>query len=544
MMARPMSQAVQFRLWAPACDRVELVLDGEPAPLKMKSASEGWHELTTPLARHGTRYRFRLPDGMLVPDPASRYQPEDVHGPSEVIDTATWQWSDTAWRGRPWREVVMYELHIGAFTAEGTFRSAIAKLDHLAQLGVTAIEIMPIVDFPGLRNWGYDGVLPYAVDSAYGRPEDFKTLVEAAHARGILMLLDVVYNHFGPEGNYLSLYAPRFFTDRHRTPWGPGLNFDGAGCRAVREFVIHNALYWLREFHLDGLRIDAVHAIFDDSPVHILEELAARVRSEITDRHIHLILENERNEPRWLRHGLYTAQWNDAAHHVLHTAITGEDHRYYAKYVGDTHKLGRALAEGFVSGGRGLRSDAFIAFLQNHDQTGNRAFGERIGALAPAEAVRAAAAVYLLLPQIPMLFMGEEWNASTPFPFFCDFAGELAERVRQGRRAEFGYTVIPDPQSAETFASAKLDWKEAARNRETIEWYRRILAVRREHITPQAPGEYEVIAAGAVVVRWPSGLTLAANLSPVPVPLPSTRGDVIWQEGTHKGTWRVVWSRA
>ena len=544
--------SVRFRLWAPACQHVDLVLDDAAASFPMIAMHDGWHERITPAARSGTRYRFRLPNGLLVPDPASRFQPEDVHGPSEVIDTASWEWSDTEWRGRPWREAVLYEFHIGAFTPEGTFRAAIAKLEHLAQLGVTAIEIMPIADFPGRRNWGYDGVLPYAVDSAYGRPEDLKALVEAAHARGIMVLLDVVYNHFGPDGNYLSVYAPQFFTSHHKTPWGPAINFDDEGSGEVREFVVQNALYWLREFHLDGLRLDAVHAILDDSPTHILVELATRVRQEIPDRHIHLILENEHNESRWLRPDIYTAQWNDDVHHVLHTAITGESGRYYAHYAGDTEKLGRALAEGFARRGvpsHHIPSDAFITFLQNHDQIGNRAYGDRIGAIAPPEAVRAAAAVYLLLPQIPMIFMGEEWNASTPFPFFSDFTGSLAEQVRAGRRAEFGYTDIPDPQSDDTFHSAKLDWSEAERNREWIEWYRRILAVRREHITPESAGEYEVIAPGAVVVRWPSGLTLAANLSNVAQPfeavMPRFRGTFrpLWQEGKPGAPWSVAWWR-
>jgi malto-oligosyltrehalose trehalohydrolase len=563
--------SVRFRLWAPACDRVELLLCGEPAPLAMDRATDGWHEWIAKRARPGTRYRFRLPDGLEVPDPASRYQPEDVHGPSEIVDTASWHWSGTAWHGRPWREAVMYELHLGAFTREGTFRSAIGKLDHLVELGVTAIEIMPIADFPGRRNWGYDGVLPYAPDSSYGRPEDFKALIEAAHARGIMVILDVVYNHFGPNGNYLHAYAPAFFTDRHKTPWGAGINFDGSESRPVRDFFTHNALYWLREYRLDGLRLDAVHAIVDESPTHILREIAERVRVAFPGRHVHLILENEDNQSRWLRPGLYTAQWNDDVHHVLHTAITGENQGYYVAYRGDTARLGRALAEGFAYQGemmkyrgrpRGepsghLPPDAFIAFLQNHDQIGNRAFGERIGALAPPEAVRAAAAVYLLLPQIPMLFMGEEWNARSPFPFFCDFGPDLADKVREGRRAEFARFPefqdpvqrerIPDPQADATFGSARVDWEQSRRavHAEWLDWYRRILACRRQRILPLldciAPGRFEVIAPGAVVVRW-GALTLIANLSPEPcagLPIPSTVP--IWQEGEPGGPWSVAW---
>jgi malto-oligosyltrehalose trehalohydrolase len=566
--------SVRFRLWAPACDRVELVLCGEPAPIAMNRLAEGWYEWTSQRVLPAARYRFRLPDGLEVPDPASRFQPEDVRGPSEVVDTASWQWADAGWTGRPWREAVMYELHLGAFTPEGTFRSAIGKFDHLADLGITAIEIMPVSDFPGRRNWGYDGVLPYAPDSSYGRPEDFKALIEAAHERGIMVILDVVYNHFGPSGNFLHAYAPAFFSDRHKTPWGAGINFDGQKNRSVREFFVHNALYWLREYHLDGLRLDAVHAIVDHSPTHILREIAERVRAALPGRNIHLILENDENQARWLCPGLYTAQWNDDVHHVLHTAVTGDDKGYYVGYRGDTAKLGRALAEGFAYQGemmeyrgraRGEPSNhlppiAFIAFLQNHDQVGNRAFGERIAALAPPEAVRAAAAVYLLLPQIPMLFMGEEWNAGSPFPFFCDFGPDLADKVRKGRREEFARFPefqdpvrrerIPDPQAGSTFALAKLDWREPRQtpHREWLDWYRRILACRRERILPLldhvGPGRFEVIGRGAVVVRW-GGLMLAANLSPKACPgFPAPSGALIWQEGAPGGPWSVQVARA
>jgi malto-oligosyltrehalose trehalohydrolase len=564
-------RSVRFRLWAPACERVELVLCGQPAPLAMNPAPEGWHELTTHRASHATRYQYRLPGGLHVPDPASRYQPDDVHGPSEVVDTTSWQWNDSGWKGRPWREAVIYELHVGSFTPEGTFRGVIGKLDYLADLGVTAIEIMPVSDFPGRRNWGYDGVLPYAPDSSYGRPEDFRAFIEAAHARGIMVFLDVVYNHFGPDGNYLGAFAPGFFTHRHKTPWGAGINFDGPDSRAVRDFVVYNAIYWLHDYNLDGLRLDAVHAIVDDSPKHILQEIAERVRAEFPARHIHLILENEDNQVRWLGPELYTAQWNDDVHHVLHTAVTGEDKGYYVAYRGETAKLGRALAEGFAYQGemmayrgrcRGepcshLPPNDFIAFLQNHDQIGNRAFGERIGALASAGAVRAAAAVYLLLPQIPMLFMGEEWNAGSPFPFFCDFGEELAGKVRDGRREEFARfpefqdparrARIPDPQADQTFASAKLDWEEPRRpeHREWLSWYRRILACRRDRILPLldriSSGSFEVIAAGAVLIRW-GALTLAANLSANRCSgLPAPSSPPIWQEGLPCEPWSVAW---
>ena len=563
---------VRFRLWAPGCRRIGLEVDGESRPQPLNALAEGWHELITPEVKGGARYRFVLPDGTRVPDPASRYQPEDVHGPSEVIDPRTWEWSDEGWPGRRWEEAVIYELHLGAFTPEGTFRAAIAKLDHLVSLGVTALEIMPVGDFPGTRNWGYDGVLPYAPDSSYGRPEDLKALVEAAHARGLMVLLDVIYNHFGPDGNYLSLYAPEFFTTRHKTPWGAAINYDGPQSRPVRDFAIHNALYWIDEYHLDGLRLDAVHAIADDSPLDVIDELAERVRASDRGRQVHLVLENEKNEARRLeRNGdgrprWFTAQWNDDAHHVLHTATTGEAQAYYEPYLGDTRKLGRALAEGFVrprgEASAHLPPSALIAFIQNHDHIGNRALGDRLSCVASAEAVRAAAAVYLLLPQIPMLFMGEEWNAAQPFPFFCDFGADLAEAVRKGRRAEFPHNRghIPDPQAYSTFASAKLRWEDVAEAAfaDWLDWYRRILRVRGEWVVPELAGigghagSYDVIAEGAVVIRWRlqhGELTLAANLSDGRVKgFPECTGQVLWQEGAAAvagcfGPWTVRWSR-
>jgi malto-oligosyltrehalose trehalohydrolase/4-alpha-glucanotransferase len=578
---------VHFRLWAPSHPEIGLELDGAP-PVPMQPANEGWHELVTDRAYPGTRYRFILPDGLRVPDPASRYQPDDVHGPSEVVDPEAHAWRDTDWCGRRWEEAVLYELHIGAFTPEGTFRAAIGRLDHLVSLGITAIQIMPVSDFPGRRNWGYDGVLPYAPDASYGRPGDLKALVEAAHERGLMVMLDVVYNHFGPEGNYLHAIACETFTDRHKTPWGAAINMDGPGSGPVRDYFIHNALYWIEEYHLDGLRLDAVHAILDDSPKHLLEELAERVRAAVPDRPVHLVLENEENQasrlargkddrPRW-----YTAQWNDDVHHVLHVAASGESKAYYADYHGDTEKLGRALAEGFAFQGeqmlyrghaRGepsaeLPPCAFIAFIQNHDQIGNRAFGDRLTHFAPAEAVRAVAATYLLLPQVPMLFMGEEWAAAQPFPFFADFGPELAEAVPKGRREEFARFPefqdpamrerIPDPTAEATFAAAKLRWEETAQPEHArwLDWYRRAIATRHAEIVPRlagigAGGRYEVLGEGAVVVRWSLGggtLTLAANLSGAQVEgFPASSGRVIWQEGEpgeggEFGPWAVRWS--
>lgn len=580
---------VRFRLWAPAAKSIRLAIEGKDESLAMNSIGEGWHELITAAAHPGTRYSYILPNDMNVADPASRFQPEDVHGPSEVIDPSSYGWQDGNWKGIAWDKTILYELHVGSFTEEGTFLAAIDKLDHLVELGVTGIEIMPVADFPGQRNWGYDGVLFYAPDSAYGRPEDFKALIEAAHARGIMVILDVVYNHFGPDGNYMSTYAPQIFTSRHKTPWGDAVNYDGEDSKPVREFVIHNALYWIEEFHLDGLRLDAVHAIKDDSPKQLLDELAERVRASAVDRTIHLILENGNNQASLLtpddegqpKH--YTAQWNDDMHHVLHTAATLEENGYYMDYKDDTEKLGRTLAEGFAFQGevmdyrqssRGepsafLPPEAFVAFMQNHDQIGNRAFGERINKIASPEAVHAIAAVYLLLPQIPMLFMGEEWGSSQPFPFFCDFHGELGELVRKGRREEFASFPefrdpeqrerIPDPQAEETFLAAKLDWKQIEEevHRDWLAWYKRILSVRQKIVVPLLSrisghsGSYDVLGSGAVVVRWKldggGKLVLAANLSDDSTDgFPSNGGQVFWNEGPEPADsrfrpWSVRW---
>jgi malto-oligosyltrehalose trehalohydrolase len=580
---------VRFRFWAPAQEHVDLALEDGGRILPMARMAGGWHEVVTSEAGAGSLYRFVLRDGLRVPDPASRFQPQDVHGPSEVIDPNAYAWTVTGWRGRPWHEAIIYELHVGTFTREGSFRAVIEKLDHLKSLGVTAIELMPIADFPGRRNWGYDGVLLYAPESSYGRPEDLKALVDAAHANGLMVFLDVVYNHFGPDGNYLHAYAPGFFTSRHQTPWGDGINYDGKQSGPVRAFVIENALTWIEEFRVDGLRLDAVHAIADDSPVHLLDELADRVNGVAGERHVHLILENEENQSRPLERDAqgsprrYTAQWNDDVHHALHVAATGESAGYYAEYKDDTAKLARALAEGFAFQGEimafrggprgeasaGLSPSAFVAFIQNHDQIGNRAFGDRIAAIAPPDALKAISAIYLLLPQLPMLFMGEEWGATQPFPFFCDFKPDLADAVREGRRKEFARfpefvdeaarARIPDPQAESTFCSAILRWPDASQPRHAawLDWYRRILTVRRETIVPRIPAiaghasRHEVKAQSAILVQWhlppDETLVLAANLSAGQVAgFPTKPSRILWQEGRCDddvlGPWAVRWS--
>jgi maltooligosyltrehalose trehalohydrolase len=577
---------VRFRLWAPDQRTVSVILDGANT-YPMRPVKNGWYELVSADAKVGTLYKFILADGLEVPDPASRYQPSDVHGPSEVMDSSAYAWNDADWSGLPWEECVLYELHIGAFTPEGTFSAAIDRLDWLAGIGITAIEMMPVADFPGARNWGYDGVLLFAPDSSYGRPDDLKAFVDAAHARGIMVFLDVVYNHFGPDGNYLPAYSP-VFTDRHKTPWGPAVNYDAKGSDVIREFVIENAIYWIEEFHLDGLRLDAVHAIKDDSDTHVLEVIAERAKRAALNRPLHLLLENEENQASLLartRLGTplhYTAQWNDDVHHVLHAAATGETSGYYIEYAGDTEKLGRALAEGFAFQGdmmkyrgspRGeasghLPPTAFVAFIQNHDQVGNRAFGDRLTSIAVAEAVRAVTAVYLLLPQIPMLFMGEEFGTSKPFPFFCDFEPELANAVWNGRRAEFvkfpefkdprKRERIPDPISASTFQSAKLDWPQVKveGHAEWVGLYRDLLAIRHREIIPRLKGiggnvgSYHVLGKDAVSVQWMLGdgarLNLLANLSDRRLPIAiESRGRTIWSDNANPSSiaaWGVVWT--
>jgi maltooligosyltrehalose trehalohydrolase len=584
--AKIVDGAVSYRLWAPNQTSIGIILD-DRAPQQMHKQPGGWHEFTDPMSQAGTLYRFQLEDGTKVPDPASRYQPSDIHGPSEVVDPRGYRWNDDDWQGRPWEESVIYELHVGTFTAAGTFRAAIDRLDWLVELGVTAIELMPVADFPGDRNWGYDGVLLFAPDASYGRPEDLKALVDAAHARKLMVFLDVVYNHFGPDGNYLSVYSP-VFTETHHTPWGAAVNYDAEGSELIRQFVIENAIYWIEEFHCDGLRLDAVHAIKDDSELHVLEEIAQRVRETVTNP-VHLILENEENEASRLGRNdalepvHYTAQWNDDVHHVLHCAATGETSGYYGEYAGDTEKLGRALAEGFAFQGdlmeyrgtpRGepsssLPPTAFVAFIQNHDQVGNRAFGDRLTSFAGTDAVRAIAAIYLLLPQIPMLFMGEEFGASQPFPFFCNFEPGLAKLVREGRRAEFAKFPefhdpaqrerIPDPTAEQTFCSAKLDWDEATRKGH-VEWaklYRELLAIRHREIVPRLfgvagnAGHYDVLGDAAVRVSWNMGdgaeLILVANLADRPLDYSVETSDrLLWSTGNAAGSalgpWSVRWS--
>ena len=562
---------VGFRLWAPAATKVELVLGDKSYP--MTKGGDGWFERTEPGARAGSLYLYRIDGGQLVPDPASRFQPQDVDGPSEVIDPAAFAWRDGDWRGRAWEEAVIYELHVGTFTPQGTFRSVISRLEHLKDLGVTALELMPLADFGGRRNWGYDGVLPFAPDSAYGRPDDLKALVQAAHQAGLMVFLDVVYNHFGPKGNHLGLYAPQFFTDRYRTPWGSAINFDGPGSRWVREFFVQNALYWLDEYRFDGLRFDAVHAILDRSPQHVLDQILLEVRefSSSSKRQVHLVLENDANQTRFLGPGKFVAQWNDDSHHGYHVLATGESDGYYAAYSDAPAKhLARCLAEGFAYQGevspftnqergepsRHLSPRAFVDFMQNHDQVGNRALGERLVCLSDQSVLKSLIAILLLAPSPPLIFMGEEWGCRQPFLFFCDFDGELGESVRRGRREEFKRFAafqdprererIPDPLAEATFRQCVLRWD--GMDREWLAYYKGLLALRRTEVAARrpGPGAWRLLAGRAFEVKWPTGgegaLLLIANLGAAGVKVPAAgRGRRFWSNGEAGGPWSVNW---
>jgi malto-oligosyltrehalose trehalohydrolase len=575
----------RFRLWAPACERVRLevgVRVGATA-LEMIPAEGGWHEIEVPGVKPGSAYAFHVAAGQPpVPDPASRSNPRDVHTASVVVDPEAYEWRVDGWRGRPWHEAVVYELHVGTFTPEGTFAAAIAKLDHLRDVGVTAIELLPVADFAGRRGWGYDGVLPFAPACAYGTPGELKRLVDAAHERGLMILLDVVYNHFGPEGNYLRSYAPQFFNERHQTPWGAAINFDGDGARTVRDFFIHNALYWIEEYRFDGLRLDAVHAIADDSPKHIVAEIAEAVaRGPGSERHVHLVLENDANAASLLGPGGATAQWNDDAHHALHVLATGERAGYYRDYAdAPLRHLARTFTEGFAYQGEMSRHQkkprgepsahlpltSFIPFLQNHDQVGNRAMGDRLAAIVPPERLALARALLLLVPAVPLLFMGEEYGETAPFLYFCDFHGELADAVREGRRREFaGFpefadeaarAAIPDPNAEGTFLDSKLEWSRAQSEagRRTLEAHRKLLALRAREIAPRtakgARGSFELTGEHGLRVDWTLGdgsaLHLRANFGDAPLEADAPPGRVIHAEGRFEsgrlGPWSAVWA--
>jgi maltooligosyltrehalose trehalohydrolase len=500
----------------------------------------------------GTDYRFVVDGGEPLPDPRSRWQPAGVHGPSRVLDTRTFAWTDAGFQAPPLSAAVIYELHVGTFTPEGTFEAAVARLDHLVDLGVTHVELMPVAAFPGDRGWGYDGVDLYAPHSAYGGPEGLWRFVNACHGGGLAVLLDVVYNHLGPDGNHLGQLGP-YFTRRYATPWGEAVNLDGAGSDEVRRFFVDNALMWLRDYHIDGLRVDAVHAIVDASAVHFLEQLTTEVREleARIGRHLTIIAESDLNDPRVIRSPAvggygFDAQWSEDLHHALHALLTGERQGYYADF-GTLADVAKALEAGFVYDGRhsefrgrrhgrpalGLAPDRFVGFAQNHDQIGNRARGERLCHLASGGRAKIAAAVVLTGPHVPMLFMGEEWGASAPFLYFTDHRDrELARQVRDGRRREFaafGWDPedVPDPQAPETFTRSKLDWSEPGRapHREILRWHRALIGLRRSRGELRASRSFERAharyddAAGWLVIERGS-LAVICNVATKPQRVP------------------------
>jgi maltooligosyltrehalose trehalohydrolase len=495
---------MRLSVWAP--DAKEVVLELEGARTAMQACEGGWWASEVDAPGHGASYGFLLDGEGPLPDPRSPWQPDGVHGLSRTVDHSAFPWTDSGWSAPPLASGVVYELHVGTFTPEGTFESAIDRLDHLVELGVTHVELMPVAEFPGSRGWGYDGVDLFAPHHAYGGPEGLKRLVDACHARGLAVLLDVVYNHLGPDGNYLGRFGP-YFTDVYTTPWGAAVNLDQTGSDEVRRFFCDNALYWLEHYHFDGLRIDAVHAIVDTSAVHFLEQLAAEV-DELEarlGRHLVLVAESALNDPRVVRpveaggYGI-DAQWSDDFHHALHVALTGERAGYYRDFDG-LADLARALQRGFVLDGRyspfhgrrhgrpasGIPGWRFLGFLQNHDQVGNRAKGDRATHLMSTGRLKVGAALVLTAPFVPLLFQGEEWGASTPFQYFTDHQDpELAKAVSRGRRGEFAAfgwkrKEVPDPQDPATFRRSILDWSELAERRhaEILEWHRRLIAMRR-----------------------------------------------------------------
>jgi maltooligosyltrehalose trehalohydrolase len=531
-----------FRLWAPRPERVE-VLCGKRR-LRMKPLGRGWWRLPVDEAAPGSDYAFSLDGGAPRPDPRSAFQPFGIDGPSRLVDHDAFQWRDGGWRGVALSRAVLYELHVGTFSTEGTFDGAIERLEHLVALGIDVIEIMPVAEFSGRRGWGYDGVGLFAPHHHYGGPDGLKRLIDACHARGLGVVLDVVYNHLGPAGNYLAEFGP-YFSDRHRTHWGDGVNFDGPGSEEVRRFVIDNALMWLRDYHCDGLRLDAVQAIVDDSATHVLAALTAEVAALAghLGRPLSLMAESDRDDPKLVArrdaggYGL-DAAWADDWHHALHAALTGERRGYYADF-GSIPLLANALRQAWVYDGpwsehrervhgrrpSGLSGRQFVVFTQNHDQVGNRAVGERSSVLMNGGRLRIAAALLLTSPFVPMIFQGEEWGASKPFQYFTDHADPaLARAVSEGRRSEFAAfgwrpDAVPDPQDPATFERSKLDWSEATRgsHADLLSWYRELIALRRRVPALSDPRLDPIEArwdeeGGLSFERGP--VTVAVNLSP------------------------------
>jgi maltooligosyltrehalose trehalohydrolase len=554
--------SVCWRVWAPRAKQVELVLiDGNlRRAVPMQREERGFFHHSEANVLEGQRYAYRLDGGPERPDPCSLWQPDGVHGPSAVVRPERFAWTDGSWRGIPRQELVFYELHVGTFTPQGTFEAVVPRLSELRDLGVTAVEIMPVAQFPGSRNWGYDGVLPYAAQNTYGGPYGLWKLVDACHAAGLAVFLDVVYNHLGPEGNYLAEFGP-YFADRYKTPWGKAVNFDDAGCDPVRSFVLDNVRMWLEEFHFDGLRIDAVHAIFDFGARHILRDVqeVAEDVGQRWGREVHIIAESDLNDPRLLYPRLrgghqLGGQWSDDFHHALHAFLTGERQGYYQDY-GRARQIADVLQQPFLFAGdyssyrdrrhgappEGLSGDRFVVCLQNHDQVGNRARGERLlSLLGDIAKQRLASSLLLLSPYLPLIFMGEEYGEDKPFPFFCSFGDpQLIEAVRQGRKQEFAELVgqgeTPDPQAEETFVSARLSWSwpEGTPRAGLRRLYHDLLAARRQW---PALRDFEERSArlmpdtenGPVLelLRGPAGsdkqMRILFNLSEQPQPLPDS----------------------
>jgi maltooligosyltrehalose trehalohydrolase len=547
-----------MRVWAPLPSSVEVEVDGSRTPLQQ--AGGGWWQADVPAAGPGTDYAFVLDGGLPRPDPRSAWQPHGVDGPSRLVDHDAFAWTDDRWRGLPLAGAVLYELHIGTFTAEGTFDAAVERLDHLVELGIDAVELLPCNAYAGRWGWGYDGVAWFAVHDPYGGPDGLKRFVDACHARGLGVVMDVVYNHLGPAGNYLPEFGP-YLTDAHTTPWGSAVNLDRPGSEEVRRYVLDNALMWLRDYHVDGLRLDAVHALVDERATHLLEELAVEVEALGAQQHrpLFLIAESDLNDARMVAsreaggHGLQ-GQWADDVHHAVHALVTGERAGYYVDF-GSLAALAKVLTGAFFHDGtwssfRGRRhgrpvpptipGSRFVVYLQDHDQVGNRATGDRVSATLSPGLQRVGAALILTSPFTPMLWMGEEWGARTPWQFFSDHAGELGDAVREGRRAEFGShgwdtEDVPDPQSEQTFLASKLDWDEPARpgHAEQLAWTRALLALRRarpelsDGRRDRVEVSYDEQARWVVVRR--GDVAVVCNLGPArqQVPVPGTPAAVL-----------------
>jgi maltooligosyltrehalose trehalohydrolase len=536
--ARPVQDGVRFRVWAPKRRRVAVVIEAV-APVDLMPEGDGYFGGTVSKAKAGDRYQFQLDgEAKLRPDPASRFQPDGVHGPSQIVDPKTFRWTDQAWQGVTAHGQVLYEMHIGCFTTEGTYAAAIAKLPHLKDLGVTCIEMMPIAEFAGRWNWGYDGVGLFAPTHNYGTPDDLRRFVDAAHAIGIGVILDVVYNHFGPDGNYLGEFSDHYLSDKHPNDWGQGINFDGDQSRAVREFYLANTRYWIEDFHFDGFRFDATQAIFDDSQSHILAEIARAAREAAGRRSIYLINENEPQDTKLVRPAAsggigMDALWNDDFHHSARVALTGRRDAYFTDYKGTPQELLSAIKWGYLYQGqiykwqekrRGtpaldLPPTAFVNYIQNHDQIANYAFGGRIQRYTSDTHLRALTALMLLAPQTPMLFMGQEWAATAPFLFFSDHCGELPQLVAKGRKREMSQFPsvggpetlerLPDPCAPATFERCKLDWQEREndRHQQWLALHRDLLALRRDdpifsHMQRNGAVDGSILGKWSLAVRY------------------------------------------